>query len=188
MKKILFLVLLLTGSLLAQSDDIVVWGSWSHKFDSTSTKLYDSDTSYVWFRFPSQFDDTRYPNLVADTTGSKPATFRIPYDGENYWNGNFYVGIYPQFGSGALDSIQVRWSPLDNLGNVFTNDVRYLDFNDGTSGLITSVNEWFTSATDNGKYGASSNGEAVNSSGIRFMIIQKAASCTDTLSFKIFKN
>jgi len=185
MKKVLFMLLILAGSVFAQSEDIVTWGSWTHKTDSATVTLYNSDTSYVWMRFPSQFDDPRYPNLVADTTGTKPATFRIPYNGENYWNGNFYVGVYPQCGSSTLDSLQVRWSPIDNLGNVFTNDVRYLDFSDGTASTTAS---WLTTGADGGAYGASSNGETVNTCGTRYMIIQKAASCVDTLTFKVYRN
>lgn len=185
MKKVLFLLLVLTGSLFAQSEDIVVWGAMTHKVDSTVMYLTNRDTVYLWMRFPSQFDDPRYPNLVASDAATKPSTFRIPYAGENYWNGNFYIGIYPQCGSGTLDSIQVRWSPIDDLGKVFTNDVRYLVFSDGTASSTVS---WFTSAADNGSYGASSNGETVNTSGVRFMIIQKATSCVDTLSFKVFRN
>ena len=45
MKKVLFMLLILAGSVFAQSEDIVVWGSWTHRTDSATVTLYNSDTS-----------------------------------------------------------------------------------------------------------------------------------------------
>lgn len=190
MKKILFLLFILTTGLLAQ-DDVITWGAWTFPPDSIQVVLYDSDTTYVWVTPPNRWDypnNPRWPIIIEDSTGNKPSNLKIPYSGEVLWNGAFYVGIYPNCGSSSLDSLQISWSPYDNLGNVFTNDVRYLDFTNGTAGLANYVNEWYTSAANDGAYGASSYGETVTTSGIRFMVIQKAASCTDTLIFKFYKN
>lgn len=187
MKKVFFLTLILVSALFAQ-DDVIVWGSWTRTFDSTRVTLTNSDTAWLWVGAPNQFDyanNTSWPAIATGTTATKPTNLKIPYNGESFFNGNFYVGVYPTFASGACDSLQVRFYPYDNNGTVFTNDVRYLDFSDGTA---STSPKWKTGATTGSALGASSNGEAVPVPGFMFMIIQKAASCTNSLSFKIFKN
>jgi hypothetical protein len=187
MKKILFFLLILFTVSMAQ-DEVITVAGFTHRFDSTAFNMYQDDTMYVWISLPNRFDyttNTTYKSIVADSVGTKPSTFLIPYQGDNYWNGNFYVGIYPVFASGAMDSLQVSYSPIDNLGKVFTNDVRYLDFSDGTS---ADSPKWKLAATTASVLGASSYGESVPVCGYRFMIIQKATTCAPIIKFKIWKN
>lgn len=185
MKKILFMLMLVPLVIFGQD---INWGMWSHPFDSTSCTLTNSDTAWIWVSLPNEFDyanNTSWPPVIPATTSTKPTTLKIPYSGENYWNGNFYIGLYPTFASGALDSLKISWSPYDNLGNVFTNDVRYVDLSNGTSSETLVWNLGLTTGT---AYGASSNGQAVNTCGIRFTIIQHASSCTNAMVFKVWKN
>jgi len=186
MKKVLFLLFVLTSLTFAQND-VTVWGMHTWQTDSTRTILTNSDTTYFWVSAPNMYDySTAWPAIASGGTATKPTNLKIPYNGESFFNGNFYVGVYPKFGyTKTLDSLQVRFSPYDNRGVVFTNDVRYLDFSDGTA---SSTVKWKLAPSTNSALGASSNGESVPMPGFRFMVIQKDTDCIDTLVFKIFKN
>jgi len=186
MKRILFFLLILVAISQAQ-DEVITVAGFTHRYDSTSVSLTNSDTTYIFTTLPNRFDyvnNTSYKSIVESTAGTKPSSLIIPYSGENYWNGGFYIGVYPTFSSGALDSFRVAYSPIDNLGNVFTNDVRHIRFSDGTSS--TSL-EWKTAITTGSALGASSNGETVPVCGYRFTIVQHATSCASTIKFKIWK-
>jgi hypothetical protein len=184
MKKILFVLLLIPLIALGQNT-----GTFTFSPDSVGVVLTDSDTTYIWVSWPNEFDyvnNTSWPIIIEDATGSKPSNLFIPYSGETYWNGNFYVGVYINCAADScVDSLQVSWSPYDDYGRIYTNDVRYLKFSDGTA---SSSVDWFTSGVNDGCYGAASNGQTVPTSGVRFTIIQHDTSCVDTVGFKIWKN
>ncbi len=188
MKKFLFLLLLVP--MIAFGQDIAsYWGMHTWSYDSTRVILTNRDTAWVWISYPNEFNydaNTSWPIIIAKTTSAKPTNLKIPYSGENFFNGGFYIGLYPHCAAAStVDSLMVAWSPYDNNGVVFTNDVRYCKTSDGTS-IVAAT--WNTSLADEGAYGVSSSGEAVNACGIRFVITQRDMSCADTLDFKIWKN
>jgi hypothetical protein len=183
MKKFLFLALICTMSTsFAQT---INRGGWTHPADSTRIYLSGNDTAYVWVKCPDLVAynfDTGYIKIDTSTTTTRPTRIRGITKGENFFNGNLYLGILitKSAGSGTTyDSLQVSYVPFDNNGVVFDNDIRYCKVADGS---ISTTAIWnFTASTTPTAYvtgtsygfGTSS---AATACGFRFRFISQSIS------------
>lgn len=196
MKQFLFLALICTMSTSFAQE--INRGGWTHPADSTNIYLAHNDTAYVWVKAQDLVNyrfDTGYVRIDTSTTTTRPARIKGITMGENFFNGNFYVGIYittTTLVTPEKDSLEISYSPFDNNAVVFTNDVRYFKVTDGSS---TTTQIWnFTSATtpttytDGNAYGFSSSGESVPACGYRFRFIKKSTATHAKVAFKIWIN
>ena len=188
MKKVIFLVFILCTILYGQTTQrFIPYGSWTRQRDSLRVTLVNADSVYMWFVNPSNFNATstqKSADTSASTSATKPSTVFIPFNGENYWNGNFYLTVYPTVVSGTCDTLEVIFQPFDNVGKVVSNDVRYLDFSTATA---SSTAKRYTSVTTLTYIGACSNGEGVPLSGYRIRMRQKGT-CRVKYDVKFVRN
>jgi len=195
MKKI-FLCILLVWSGISYSQN--GFSGASRKPDSLSVTLVDKDSVYIYVLVPvtdiwMDEESTIYSSELDTLTMGELSngSSYVPYYGENFWNYTFYVSIMADTlaTDTETDSFTVDFSPINPLGCVMTNDIRYMKFSNATSDTTAEWYDWSHCPVESRKgFGASSNAETVTAAAYRFKLKQFAAADSNKFTFLIHFN